>query len=104
MPAPGVTPPKFNTDGNEPETRTAQPVYDKPKWLDGKRTFIGLAITLIGLICSAFKVDAPTEELNGIVDLISVHWEIFAQFAGLIVAAWGRVKASKRFKAKLETK
>lgn len=104
MPAPGVTPPKFNTDGNEPETRPAQPVYDKPSWLDGKRTYIGLVIATAGLLGERFRVDVPTHEINGALDLLAANWDVFAQFAGLLVAAWGRVKASKRFKAKLEVK
>ena len=101
MPAPGVTPPKFNTNANEPETRVAQPVYDKPSWLDGKRTFIGLALTALGTIANMFQVDVPTEEINGALDIVSLHWDVFAQLIGLVVAAWGRVKASKRFKEKL---
>lgn len=98
MPAPGPSPAKFNTNANQPEVRRAEPVYDKPSWLDGKRTFIGLAISAAGLLGSRFQVDVPTEEVNGIVDAVSANWDLFAQLAGLVVAAWGRVKASKRFK------
>lgn len=99
MPAPGTTPPKFNTDAHdEIEVRRALPVYDRPAWLEGKRTFIGLAISAAGLLGSRFHVDVPTEEVNGVLDVVAMNWDVFAQITGLVVAAWGRIKASQRFK------
>jgi len=86
------------------ETQRAQPVYDRPSWLDGKRTYIGLIIATAGLLGERFRVDVPTHEINGALDLLAANWDVFAQFAGLIMAAWGRVKVSKRFKAKLAAK
>jgi hypothetical protein len=98
MPAPGTNLPPDRAPTVKLETKRAQPVYDKPSWLDGKRTYIGLVISTAGLIGSRFRVDVPAEEINGILDLVNVHWDILAQFAGLVVAAWGRMKASQRFK------
>ena len=97
MPAPGTAPPKFNTDGNETQVLRAQPVYERPSWLDGKRTYIGLLISTVGLIGSRFHVDVPTDEMNGVVEIVATQWDVFAQLAGLIVAGWGQFKASKRF-------
>lgn len=97
MPAPGHTPPSERPTVKL-ETQRAQPVYEKPSWLDGKRTYIGLIISTAGLIGSRFHVEVPTDEVNGALDLLSQNWDIFAQFFGLLVAAWGRMKASQRFK------
>lgn len=97
MPSPGHTPPPGRAPTVKMETRRALPVYDKPSWLDGKRTFIGLAISALGLLGSRFQVDVPTDEVNGVLDVISANWDVFAQLAGLVVAAYGRVKVSKRF-------
>ena len=100
MPAPGHTPPPDRAPTVKLETQRAQPVYDKPSWLVGKRTYIGLVISTAGLIASRFQVDVPTDEVNGALDLLSANWDVFAQFAGLLVAAWGRMKTSKRFQEK----
>lgn len=97
MPAPGHTPPPDRAPTVKLETQRAQPVYDKPSWLDGRRTYIGLVISTAGLIGSRFQVDVPTDEVNGALDLLSANWDVFAQFIGLLVAAWGRVNVSKRF-------
>ncbi len=97
MPAPGHTPPPDRAPTVKLETQRAQPVYDKPSILDGKRTYIGLFLTALGLIGSRFHVDVPTEEINGLLDLVSANWDLLAQIAGLLVAMWGRIKASKRF-------
>lgn len=100
MPAPGHTPPKFGP--REIEARVAQPAFSRPSWLDGKRTFLGLALSAAGLIGERCGLTVPKDEINDFLDLIGANWDVIAQAAGLLVAAWGRIKASKRFQKDIE--
>lgn len=100
MPPPGVTPPKFGGADREPEVRRAIPVFDRPKWLDGKRTYLGLILTTAGMLGKRFGWVLPVEEANGILDLIAANWDVIAEIAGLAFAAYGRFMTSARARKK----
>ena len=54
------------------------------KFLDGKKTYVGLAITLLGVLGLGNLISEG--EANQAVDLV-------IQLVGLVVAVYGRVKA-----------
>lgn len=62
--------------------------------LPGKLTYIGLAVSLAGLIGSRFGLVIPENEINGIVSFVAANWDIFAQLGGLLTAAYGRLRVN----------
>lgn len=83
------------------KTRRAIPYFEKPQFLQGKLTYIGLILSGIGMICKPFGIDLPDDEAKDFIRLLSSNWESFAEMAGLLVAAYGRFRASKRFQKQL---
>lgn len=73
---------------------TVTTVETKPWYLS--TTFIGLAITLGGVVLGWFGLDideTTQEELKGSLPNVI---ETVLEFGGLIIAGWGRVKATKK--------
>ncbi len=99
MPAPGHVPPKFGV--RDVEVRAAQPVIERPKWLDGKRTYLGIGLMLLGMAGDMFGVDVPKEEINDFQAWLSAEWTTISEGLGILLAGYGRVKASKRFRKQL---
>ena len=62
--------------------------------LPGKLTYVGLAISLAGMLGRRFGITLPTEEINGITTFLAANWDSFAQLGGLITAAYGRYRAN----------
>lgn len=62
--------------------------------LPGKLTYVGLAISLAGMIAGRFGITLPQDEINGIVSLVAANWDLIAQVGGLITAAYGRYRAT----------
>lgn len=62
--------------------------------LPGKLTYIGLAVSLAGMLGSRFGFVIPEKEINGIVSFVAANWDIVAQFGGLLTAAYGRLRVN----------
>lgn len=62
--------------------------------LKGKLTYIGILISAAGAAGKLFGVDVPTDQINGMLDMAVEHWDTAAQFIGLAMAAYGRLRAS----------
>jgi len=62
--------------------------------LPGKLTYVGLAISLAGMVAGRFGIVLPKDEINGIVTLIAANWDAVAQLGGLLTAAYGRYRAT----------
>ncbi len=57
--------------------------------MEGFKTYTGIAVALIGAICSIFKLNFTTEEIQPIVNAAF-------ELAGLLFAAYGRFKAKPK--------
>ena len=62
--------------------------------LPGKLTYVGLAISLAGMVAGRFGITLPQDEINGIVSLVAANWDLVAQVGGLITAAYGRYRTT----------
>ena len=62
--------------------------------LPGKLTYVGLAISLAGMIAGKFGIVLPKDEIHGITTFVAANWDSFAQLGGLITAAYGRYRAN----------
>jgi hypothetical protein len=58
------------------------------------KTIWGLVITLIGILANKFKLPVDKAELHGLVDFLALHWEDILEVVGILLAAWGRFRAS----------
>lgn len=97
MPNDPMTNPASSSLNNKPEVRRALPAGpDKPQWLEGKLTYIGLVLATIGSIGKIFGLNLPTSEADGFLHLISDNWETIATGIGLLTAAWGRIRINFR--------
>lgn len=87
-----------NTQGQEyVEVRRAYPAGpEKPQWLQGKLTYIGLVLTAIGAIGRLFGVTLPTDEANAFLNFLSVNWDMIAQGIGILMAFRGRYRRELR--------
>lgn len=112
MPVPGTTQPRFSAGSDEspflksdPEIRAAEKVLEKPHWLVGKRTYIGLALTVIGMIGHRYNLKLPVEEVNGFLDTLLANWDAIAEVVGAAIALYGNFKKAvshKKTKAVVE--
>ncbi len=66
------------------------------QFLKGKLTFIGIGISALGALSKVFGVPVPIEEITGIVGWFQANWDTIVQLAGLVVAAYGRVRINWR--------
>ncbi len=74
----------------------AQLVIEKPSWLEGKRTFIGLGLTVAGMLGSRYNLKLPVAEVNNFLDLLAANWDGVAQVAGAAIAAYGALRKAMR--------
>ena len=74
------------------ETKAA----DTKQILQGKMTFIGLALTAAGAIGRMMGWDLPTDEVNSFLTWLLSSWDGIAQGIGIIIAAWGRLRINWR--------
>ena len=93
----------------EPEIRraldpgTGQPIprefktsRDAKQFLEGKLTFIGLALTAAGAIGRMLGWDLPTDEVQSFLTWLLSSWDGIVQGIGIIIAAWGRLRINWR--------
>ena len=62
----------------------------------GKLTFLGIAISMMGALGSFFGVSLPVQEVRDIADWFQAHWDTLTQLAGLVMAAYGRLRINWR--------
>lgn len=68
----------------------------KKQILEGKMTFIGLALTAAGAIGKMFGFDLPTTEVQTWLDWLLSNWDSLANGIGLLIAAYGRLRMNWR--------
>ena len=66
------------------------------QFLQGKLTFLGIAISVVGALSNFFGVPLPVQEIKDIADWFRTHWDTLAELAGLVVAAYGRLRINWR--------
>jgi hypothetical protein len=66
------------------------------QFLQGKLTYIGIVISGLGALGSLFGFSVPTDEVKGIISWVQSHWDSIAEFIGLVVAAYGRIRINWR--------
>lgn len=76
---------------------SALPIYEKPKFLDGKMTFLGLGIAALGMLGKRFGITVPTAEVQGFFTWLGANWDAMAEGVGWLVAAYGKLRRSPRF-------
>jgi len=58
--------------------------------LNGKLTYIGLAISAAGFFGRRFGLVLPEAEINSIATFVAANWDTFAELGGLLTAAYGK--------------
>lgn len=71
-------------------------VLEKPQFLQGKMTFLGLILTTVGMIGKTFGLNLPTDEAGDFMTWLAANWDSLAQGVGILVAAYGRLRARPR--------
>jgi hypothetical protein len=66
------------------------------QFLKGKLTFIGIGISALGALSKVFGVPVPVEEIKGILGWFQANWGTLTELAGLVVAAYGRLRINWR--------
>ena len=66
------------------------------QFLQGKLTYLGIAISGLGALGSLFGFSIPTDEVKGIIGWIQANWDSVMEFVGLVVAAYGRIRINWR--------
>ena len=66
------------------------------QFLQGKLTFLGIALSGLGAIGSLFGFTVPTDEVKGIIGWLQSSWDSLMEFVGLFVAAYGRLRINWR--------
>lgn len=62
--------------------------------LDGKKTYLGIAVTIIGLLMGWFGIGEPGDA-EALVDAGANVWSAGVQLLGLILAFIGRMRVKK---------
>jgi hypothetical protein len=66
------------------------------QFLKGKLTFIGIGISALGALSKVFGVPVPVSEIRDIVGWFQANSGTISELAGLIVAAYGRLRITWR--------
>jgi hypothetical protein len=66
------------------------------QFLQGKMTFIGLALTAAGAIGRLFGWELPADEVNSFLTWLLASWDGLAQGVGILLTAWGRARINWR--------
>ena len=83
---------------NRQGTGRAQPTrpMNKPQFLQGKLTYLGILLTALGALGNLFGFTVPTDEVKGIVTWLQANWDSLSELVGLIMAAYGRLRINWR--------
>jgi len=69
---------------------------EKPQWLQGKLTFIGLILASIGYGAKAFGYSVPTDEIQDFLGFMSNNWSVISEGLGILIAGYGRIRINFR--------
>lgn len=58
------------------------------KFLEGRKTYCGIAIVLLGAVFQIFKINITTEELQPVINN-------FIEVVGALIAMYGRIATKK---------
>jgi len=70
-----------------------------PQLLQGKMTYIGLAIAFSGLLAKWFGPHYPADQVNDTITFIGANYDSISQFVGILIAAFGRLRQHWRTSA-----
>lgn len=79
-----------------PTVTLEQVAINKPQFLQGHMTKLGLVLTGLSLIGGLFGIVIPTEELKALAQTASDNWEVIGTLAGLALAAYGKIRRNWR--------
>lgn len=97
MPSDPMTNPAHSATSGKIVVKKDEPAGpEKPQWLQGKLTFIGLVLATIGSIGKVFGLSLPTSEADGFLHYLSDNWDTLASGVGILIAAWGRFRINFR--------
>lgn len=65
-------------------------------FLQGRLTFIGIVISMLGFLAQRMGWTFPQEEAGHIGDWIAGNWDSLAEFAGMVIAFYGRLRVNWR--------
>lgn len=68
----------------------------KPQFLQGKMTFLGLALAALGMFGKRHGIEIPAQETGDFITWLSANWEMLSAGIGILLAAYGRVRLNWR--------
>ena len=71
-------------------------LIERPQRLQGKLTYAGVAVTLLGILAQRFGVTLPEAEVHDLADWIEANWDSLAKGFGLILIVYGRLRREWR--------
>lgn len=78
------------------DSTTNQPIPMNSQTLQGKLTYLGILISALGAAGNLLGWTIPTDEVKGMISWVQANWDDIAQFAGLVTAAYGRLRINWR--------
>ncbi|WP_009964056.1 hypothetical protein [Verrucomicrobium spinosum] len=91
--------PRRRQDAPAPEPSFAtleQVAIQKPQFLQGHMTKLGLVLTGLSLIGGLFGIVVPAEELKALAKTASDNWGVIGTLVGLALAAYGKIRRNWR--------
>lgn len=76
--------------------QTNQPIPMNSQTLQGKLTYVGIVLSAVGALGNLFGWSIPADEVKGMISWVQAHWDDLSQFAGLVTAAYGRLRINWR--------
>ncbi len=67
-----------------------------PQFAQGKLTFIGLILAVLGMAAGKFGWTFPKEEADGIATWLAANWDTLSEGAGLLTTFYGRLRINWR--------
>ncbi len=100
MPAPGG--PSYKQSPAKPveedeDIPAAIPIIEKPKFLDGKMTWIGIGLFATSFALRKLGIILPESEIKYLLHWLSDNWSVIAEPIGVAMAGYGKIRRSPRF-------
>lgn len=97
MPSDPMVNPAYSTTNVQPVIRRPMPVGpDKPQWLQGKMTFIGIGLGVVAWVGRRFGVEIPVDIIKDFLHWLDMSWTTVADGIALIMMLYGRIRLIKR--------